>query len=103
MKLSLTDRLEVTTHRGTVRLLVGDLVHPDEPNDRGPSTLAMSPAHARLLAKELEDAALVAELDDRETLDHGPSFDARRTREAMRAMFTPDDSETPDQSGEPKQ
>jgi len=87
VKHSLTDRVEVVTHRGTVRLLVGDLAHPDEDSHQGPSTLVMSPTHARLLAKELEDAALVAESDDREASRRGPTLDARRMCEAQAAML----------------
>ena len=57
--MKLTDRVEVTTHRGTVRLIVGDLPEPE--------VLVLSADHARSLARDLDDAAGVADLHNEET------------------------------------
>ena len=67
--MTLSDkRLRVTMQRGCVRLVVGDgcvrLVVEDLPT---PLVVVMSPEDARLFARDLEDAAVAATLDDEET------------------------------------
>lgn len=56
--MRLVDRLDIDTNRGVVRLMIGDL--PD------PFVLVMSPAYARTLITDLQEAIGVAELDNEE-------------------------------------
>lgn len=56
--MRLVDRLDVKAQRGVVHLMIGDL--PD------PFVLVMSPAFARSLIGDIEEAIGVAELENEE-------------------------------------